>query len=228
MLRVSEVYPSFQGEGPNTGKPTVFIRFAGCNLKCPGWPCDTPQAIDPKIYTKEQVHYTAIDLIAKAREFEVDNYCLTGGEVFLQSTQDLESLVTGLRRIHTTVEVFTNGTRPISTRVRNLVDNFILDWKLPGSGEYPFRGADQGNLIGNLHDLREYDAIKFTVKDRADYEEAVKRWSSLHFDGVVYCGVVWGALSESRLAEWMLEDKLPWRLNVQLHKYVFGAETRYT
>lgn len=238
-LRVVEIYPSFQGEGPNTGKPTVFIRFAGCNLKCPGWPCDTQHAIDPKIFTKEQKPYTPAALVAEAAYMGPSNFCLTGGEVFLQPIEDLECLVAELQKIHTpvgsrpTVEIFTNGTLPISRSVIDKVTTFILDWKLPGSGE-DIGGAwsPDSNLWTNIKHLGPKDAIKFTIKDRRDFDKARDRYdfllSVIPFGGVVYCGPVWGALEAAELAEWMLEAKLPWNLNIQSHKYIWHPDARRT
>lgn len=235
-LRVSEIYASFQGEGPNTGRPTTFVRFAGCNLKCPGWPCDTPYAIDPKIFNKEQVTYTPLALAQVATKYDTNNICFTGGEVFIQPIHDLQSLMEDLQNSHTaecSLEVFTNGTKHISPRVRNLLDTIVLDWKLPGSGEDISRswGPDT-NLWRNIQALGPKDAIKFTIKDRKDYEVAKERYEWLRKQdtkgGVVYCGVVWGHIDTSELAGWILEDHLPWNLNVQVHKYIWPPDARRT
>jgi 7-carboxy-7-deazaguanine synthase len=236
-LRISEIYPSFQGEGPNTGKPTTFVRFAGCNLKCAGWPCDTPHAIDPKIFTKEQKIYTdPWELAMEIGQFSTTNICFTGGEAFIQSIDDLESLLRWIEQIHTpkcSLEVFTNGTRSIPTAVRRKFNTIVLDWKLPGSDEL-IGGAygPDSNLWRNIRALGPGDAIKFTIKDRKDYVVAKERYNLLQrqdsIGGVVYCGVVWGALDTSELASWILEDQLPWHLNVQTHKYVWHPDARRT
>lgn len=241
-LRVSEIYPSFQGEGPNVGKPTTFVRFAGCNLKCPGWPCDTPHAIDPKTFIKEQVIYSPLALYNVITDYNPMNVCFTGGEVLIQHQDDLQYVVDELSPTHTT-ELFTNGTRPMSTSLRSKFGTIILDWKLPGSGEvsrygpmlevYPGNGADQGHVLRNIKALGPNDAIKFTIKDRNDYTEARARYENFirkldTFSGVVLCGPVWGAIDASELAGWMLADGLPWHLNIQTHNYVFGAHTRRT
>src|SRR5690348_12888833 len=110
MLRLSETYTSFQGEGPNTGMRTQFVRFAGCNFKCPGWACDTPHAIDPKIFTKEQRPYEPQELADYVLGFRTQHICLTGGEPFLQNQTELNDFVVALVREGCTVEVFTNGS----------------------------------------------------------------------------------------------------------------------
>lgn len=234
MLRVSEIYNSFQGEGPNTGRPTTFLRFAGCNLKCPGWPCDTQHAIDPKIFTKEQVLYTPDRLAAKVAEHttHTNHLCLTGGEVFLQGIRGLQSLLQWLQKIHTplgslTIEVFTNGTMTIPYDISRGLDTIVLDWKLPGSGE----NGEVEAVFVNVSHLRPIDAVKFTVKDRQDYEVAKERYGWMRkasIGSVVYCGPVWDHIDAAELAGWMLEDSLPWRLNVQTHKFIWHPDARKT
>src|SRR3954453_605533 len=92
-LRLLEPYPSTQGEGPNVGKLTQFVRFAGCNLKCPGWPCDTPFSIDPAQYRNEMQLVTARTLarsvFAEFTATGAENICLTGGEPTLQPQGEL-------------------------------------------------------------------------------------------------------------------------------------------
>jgi 7-carboxy-7-deazaguanine synthase len=226
VLRVSEVYPSYQGEGPNTGRPTVFVRFAGCNLKCPGWPCDTPHAIEPKIFQKEQQVMLPEALVVEASKYGIDNICLTGGEPFLQKRPDLIAFVSELRRRGKRVECFTNGTINWGSLVDH-IHHFIMDWKLPGSGEFP----DEQSVLNNFATLGENDAVKFTVKDFDDLARAeaiFHRYIGSNKQGVqVYCGVVFGAeLTEAALANEMLQRKLPWSLNVQVHKYIWTPDER--
>lgn len=227
MLRVSEVYASYQGEGPNTGKPTVFVRFAGCNFTCAGWACDTPHAIDPKIYRKEQRVVTAMDLAWEVHALGIKNVCMTGGEPFLQQRGPLFDFTYILQSEGHTIEAFTNGSRPwnaVGKPITDHVDNFIMDWKLPGSGEFP----DETNILQNLSLMSQNDAVKFTIKDDADYERARYIYDRYLGNGrVVFCGVVWdGEVTTERLAERMLRDKLPWHLNVQVHKYIWNADKR--
>lgn len=228
MLRVVETYASYQGEGPNTSKPTVFVRFAGCNFKCPSWPCDTQHAIDPTIFAKLQSSYSPVALADHVLSFKTDNVCLTGGEVFLQNKTDLREFINALKTSNEncSVEIFTNGSLSWGEDIPLMVDTFIVDWKLPGSGEdYTFTWQV---FQENLEHLNQLDAIKFTIKDRADYEEAKSRYENdikgTDDEPLVYAGVVWGAMETEELCRWMQEDMLPWRLNVQVHKFVWDPD----
>jgi 7-carboxy-7-deazaguanine synthase len=227
-LRVVEMYASYQGEGPNTGLPTVFVRFAGCNFKCAGWACDTQHAIDPKLFRKTQVPYDPYELADKVHEFGIRNICLTGGEVFLQNHDSLEGFTRRLGNNDHNVEVFTNGALDWPEwAYESYIQNFIVDWKLPGSGEFP----DDEKMLDKLKEMGDEDAIKFTILDRADYERALyiyDRWiKPLPFSSrpLVYCGVVWDKLKTDELCTWMLADKLDWRLNVQVHKFIWHPDT---
>lgn len=236
-LRVSEVYLSVQGEGPNVGTATVFVRFGGCNLRCPGWPCDTPYAIDPAVYRNEWQARTPIELAAEvvrvAKNVQKYNVCLTGGEPFLQKNSDLEEFVKALRGIHGVydVECFSNGTLIYPKWAIEEID-FVMDWKLFGSGE---DAQDPKRIINlsNLSNLWSSDSVKFVIKDRTDYEQAKqlyqKYWTEYDC-GInrvrVYYGVVWGALELKTLVEWVLEDGLPWFLNIQIHNYIWDRTQR--
>jgi 7-carboxy-7-deazaguanine synthase len=228
-LRVVEVYASYQGEGPNTSRPTVFVRFAGCNFKCPGWPCDTQHAIQPKIFTQLQKFYEPEDLCDEVLAFGIDNICLTGGEVFLQNLNDLDVFIRGLKvaRDSANVEVFTNGSLDWGDVIPLMVDNFILDWKLPGSGEEYAGKLD--TLMTNFEHLNNLDAVKFTINDEDDYQTAKLRYTTqikgIEEEPMVYAGIVWnGKWRTEELCEWMLRDGLPWKLNVQVHKFVWDPD----
>jgi len=228
MLRVVETYASYQGEGPNTTRPTVFVRFAGCNFKCAGWPCDTQHAIQPAQFTKLQKFWDPVALADHVLSFGIDNICLTGGEVFLQGKAQLTAFITSLKGTRETVEVecFTNGALTWGDDLPYIIDTFILDWKLPGSGEsYDL----QGPFLNNFEFLEAHDAVKFTIKDETDYELAKHRYVSVikgrQEEPMVYAGVVWqGKWSTEELCEHMLRDDLDWRLNVQVHKFVWHPD----
>src|SRR5215831_11620988 len=116
MMRLSEIYASLQGEGPRVGLPTIFVRFAGCNLRCPGWPCDTPYAIDPATSRKEWLtrtpHQIAEDISMVIATSGATNICFTGGEPFLQPSEEFHKLLVELVVLAQglTFEAFTNGT----------------------------------------------------------------------------------------------------------------------
>lgn len=223
-LRTVEEYVSYQGEGPNTTRPTLFVRFAGCNFKCPGWPCDTQHAIQPSQFKKLQTFWTAAKLADRILSFETPNVCLTGGEVFLQNKTELAECLELVKSTYPEwqIECFTNGGLAWDARLVGLIDTFIVDWKLPGSGEE----YDPTPVLGdNLKILGDTDAIKFTIKDRRDYEEAKRRYKEhiqpLTDQPQIYAGVVWGAMQTEELCKWMLDDNLDWNLNVQVHKFVW-------
>lgn len=228
MLRLSERYISFQGEGPNTGKQTVFVRFAGCNFKCAGWACDTQHAIDPTIFTREQQLLEPEELANRIIGDHVTNVCLTGGEPFLQNQKELHALIMSLKDAGRTVEVFTNGSLLWDLLKINLdyIDNVIMDWKLPGSGEFP----DEERMLTNLANLCNRDAIKFTVKDRDDFDCALRIWTSyiqpIANRPVVWCGPVWGSLTSEKVAKWIVNSETQWNLNTQVHKYIWSPDAR--
>lgn len=230
-MRLSEVYTSTQGEGPRVGRPTTFVRFAGCNLKCPGWACDTQHAIDPKLYRHEWQEVTPQELFdvieAETAKYGVTNICLTGGEPFLQPANQLQELVARLRNRLFHVEAFTNGTLlwPMPT-VKNI--SFVMDWKLRGSGEV----VDETNLMANVVRLGAGDSIKFTVASRNDLVQAYdiyhRVWSHIAEEVEFFVGPVWGKFEPAEVVEWILEHKLPWRLTIQTHKYIWPPDARRT
>lgn len=232
MLRVSEIYLSVQGEGPRAGMPTVFVRFAGCNLRCAGWPCDTPHAIFPELYRKEWRSIRVIDVVNEIKVVAGDrkvNICFTGGEPFLQKHEDLAALVDTLSdhpEIHAlTFECFSNGTLQYPDWALEQLC-FIMDWKLVGSQEDPYNAM----RFRNLALLRSADAVKFVIKDWNDFNQAVALYDEFIVEGKsrveVYYGAVWGAVSNEELIGWVLDAKLPWRLNVQVHNYIWDRKKR--
>lgn len=235
-LRISEIYLSIQGEGPRVGEPTIFVRFGGCNLKCPGWPCDSQFAIDPQYrsewmdHTPEEVTKLVITAIGEQPKV---NICLTGGEPFLQQKHELEILVTLLYDIVevNVVECFSNGTLEYPLWAIEQI-HFVMDWKLPGSGEkteVPMR-------LKNFSELTSKDAVKFTIANDMDFETALLVYNENFFayDDMpeledlpqVFFGAVWGKVTNEELIFWVFERNLPWRLNVQVHNYVYDRNKR--
>ena len=229
-LRVSEIYNSVQGEGHYTGTPTLFLRFAGCNMRCPGWPCDTEHAINPKIWRKESVRHSAHSLlevvINEAHQNYIKNVCLTGGEPFMQPSGMLEELCKGLEESAFNVEAFTNGSFLFPKWASTIVK--MMDWKLEGSGEADVKLETR---LENAVNLSPIDGIKFVCTDRNDFDEAKNIWGQLTTDprwrgAQFWVGSAWDRLSEQTLVEWLLEEGLPWKLNVQVHKYIWPANER--
>lgn len=220
MLRVSEVYTSIQGEGPNVGQPTQFMRFGGCNLRCPGWPCDTQHAIDPK-YRNEWERYEVDGVIARVDPWP-RRITLTGGEPFLQPLNDLKQLCDWAIRMGYSIDVFTNGTINWPDWVGHYGLQLITDWKLPGSGEDPF----DAKRIANVQETPNVFP-KFTVASRFDYDTAVGFMDTYTLNPtMVYIGAVWGKVAESTLADWIMKDKLDVNFNVQVHNYIWDRDER--
>lgn len=205
-LRVSEIFHSIQGEADAVGWPSVFIRLTGCPLRCT-W-CDTPYAFEGGQWR------TLDDILGEVRHFEAHYVCVTGGEPLAQKR--CLDLLTRLCDAGYEVSLETSGALDISgvdPRVRR-----VMDLKAPGSGEAA------RNLWSNLDHLTPRDQIKFVLADRADYDWAVAmlRERALQERCTVLFSPVYGQLEPRELAEWILEDRLPVRLQIQLHKYLWG------
>lgn len=233
-LRVSEVYLSIQGEGPRVGSPTVFVRFAGCNLRCPNWACDTPHAIDPTLYRLDAKLLTVEEIVQQVEDVAPHgaDICYTGGEPFLQNHDSFQQLVIALaKKGYLTQEAFTNGTlRYPDWAYDELL--LVLDWKLTGAGEDFSPGANSWHdtRMKNLEGLSEGDVVKFTIADGNDYDEA-KNWynilGSANPEVDFIYGVVWGKLEAKDLIEWVLRDGLvEWTYSHQLHNVIWDRSER--
>lgn len=227
-MRLSEIYTSVQGEGPGVGHMTQFIRFAGCNLRCPGWPCDTQHAIDPAKYRHEWIDCGPQHILDQLPEYP-KRVTLTGGEPFLQPQREMLPFIEALNRSGYFIEVFTNGTLrwPPNVGYWNPQINIIMDWKLPGSGEDPYNET----RAQNLQKLGAKDAVKFVMKDEEDFKQAVHTVRELRrmghrIDAQIYYGAVWGAIDSARLVELVQQERLDWKLNVQVHNYIYDRDQR--
>jgi len=231
-LRLIEHYVSTQGEGPHAGKATQFVRFAGCSMRCPGWPCDTPFAIEPRVFMKEGGSYkqTVQELVSscveKREETGAWRICLTGGEPFLQKKDLMDELTEALVELDFEIEAFSNGSFVYSPIALYNV-NFMMDWKLNGSGEGDSFLVER---TINALNLGTGDGIKFVCKDEDDFKQAIKVWNTLKDEvdpGLIFwVGAAWDVFPESRIVELVLENKLPWRLNVQVHNFIWPANER--
>lgn len=227
MLRLSELYTSTQGEGQHVGKMTVFCRFAGCNMRCAGWPCDTPHAILPEIWRHESERLAppilAARIMALCEDTGATHVCYTGGEPFMQQERDLYELTRILIGHDLSVEVFTNGSFIFPEWVGATLD-VMMDWKLAGSLEDQ---THRDERFANAFQLRDSDGIKFVVKDFTDCEEAFDLWKNdIKTRAQFWVGTAWDQLYERDIVEFIKANKLPWRLNVQVHKYIWPADER--
>jgi 7-carboxy-7-deazaguanine synthase len=166
------------------------------------------------------------DIMAKIHESPGNNVCITGGEPTMQPPDLLSDLAMGLLEMGYTIDVFTNGSLvkfPL-WMLNNDQVSVIMDWKLGGSGEAQ-RGVEI--RIENLKTLSEKDNVKFVIADDVDFGEAVSLWNAFkemtpaHF----WVGCAWGKYNEAELIGRVLEEDLPWRVNVQVHKFIWpGVE----
>lgn len=211
MLTVNEIFHSIQGESTHTGRPCVFVRLTGCDLRC-DW-CDTPYAFH------EGRKLDVEEIVADVEQYRCDLVEITGGEPLLQ--KGVYPLMDRLLAAGATVLLETGGHVSVARVPAAVVK--IMDVKCPGSGE-----CDR-NAWENLSRLTDRDQVKFVIADRVDYEfarDVVRRHKLETRCGAVLFSAVHGALPPARLAEWMLADRLPVRLQIQLHKHLWGAATR--
>jgi 7-carboxy-7-deazaguanine synthase len=211
MLTVNEIFHSVQGESTFAGRPCVFVRLTACDLRC-SW-CDTPYAF------YEGSKRSLDDVIGEVDRYGCSLVEVTGGEPLLQ--EDVYTLLQRLLESGKTVLLETGGHRSTERVPDNVVT--ILDVKCPGSGEVA------KNDWKNLERLRPHDEVKFVVKDRADYEfarDVIARHELAGRAAAIHLSPVHGVLDPKTLSEWVLADKLPVRVQLQLHKYIWSPDTR--
>ena len=207
-LRIFEIFHSLQGESSRVGLPTVFVRLTGCPLRC-GY-CDTEYAFHGGSTQSFD------DILAQVASYQARYVCVTGGEPLAQ--KGCHDLLTKLCDAGYQVSLETSGAMDISqvdTRV-----SVIMDIKTPGSGEV------SKNLWANIAHLKAKDEVKFVLVDRTDYDWAKQILGQ--YDLTQKCPVlfspVYKTLPPADLAAWVLEDHLPVRMQVQLHKILWGEK----
>lgn len=206
QLRISEIFHSLQGESSRTGLPTVFVRLTGCPLRCTY--CDTEYAFSGGANMRLR------DILDAVAGFDTPYVTVTGGEPLAQKhcLQLLHELCDAGYR----VSLETGGAFAIDGVDERVVK--VMDIKTPSSGE-----MDQ-NLWENIEALHEHDEIKFVLGDAQDYEwarEVLRRYGLERRCSVLFSPVQ-DKLSPTQLADWILRDRLPVRMQVQLHKLLWG------
>ncbi len=207
VLRITEIFYSLQGETSRAGLPTVFIRLTGCPLRC-GY-CDTAYAF------QGGEAWAVDDILQRVAQWSCPYVCVTGGEPLAQ--RHVHVLLSALCDAGYNVSLETSGAldiQPVDARVSR-----IVDIKTPGSGEV------QRNLWSNIHHLTAQDEVKFVIVNEDDYqwarhcldEYAIPQRSPVLFSPVF-------GLPPAHLAEWILRDQLPVRMQLQLHKLIWGEE----
>ncbi|SFO12947.1 7-carboxy-7-deazaguanine synthase QueE [Nitrosospira briensis] len=205
-LRVSEIFFSLQGETSRVGLPTVFVRLTGCPLRC-GY-CDTEYAF------QGGDRISIVDILTKVASYGTRYVTVTGGEPLAQ--KECLALLSLLCEAHYSVSLETSGALDVSA-VDPCVSK-ILDIKTPGSGEA------ERNRWSNLDCLTSQDEVKFVLCDETDYLWAVEVLRERRLDRIcpVLFSPVYGKLDPAALAAWVLRDHLPVRVQVQLHKLLWG------
>ncbi|BCZ97671.1 TPA: 7-carboxy-7-deazaguanine synthase QueE [Legionella pneumophila subsp. pneumophila] len=206
QLRITEIFHSLQGESVTVGLPTVFVRLTGCPLRCQY--CDTAYAFSGG----EVVEID--DILNKVASYQCQHVCVTGGEPLAQP--GCIPLLSKLCDAGYSVSLETSGARDIASVDQRVM--IVMDLKTPDSRE-----ADK-NLLSNLSFLKPTDQIKFVLCSRTDYEWACSMLSEYQLAERVQLlfSPSWNQLNPTDLANWIIQDKLPVRFQLQLHKILWN------
>ncbi len=209
MLKINEIFYSIQGESSYTGLPTVFIRLTFCNLRCTY--CDSEYAFyDGKDYSIDEI-------ITEIEKYNCKLVEITGGEpLFQKNSLDLMKILCD-KNYEVLLE--TSGSLPIKDVDKRV--KIIMDLKTPSSR------MEKKNLLENLNYLKEFDEVKFVIGDRTDFEWSKSLLPKINLDykNIIF-STVFGKLDNKTLAEWILEEKIKVRFQLQIHKYIWHPETK--
>lgn len=205
QLRVTEIFYSLQGESTKIGLPTVFIRLTGCPLRCHY--CDTTYAF------KGGTILSINDILHEIKQYTCEHICVTGGEPLAQL--GVCNLLQSLCDLGYQVSLETSGAISIAKIDPRVM--VIMDLKTPDSGE-----ADK-NLLENIKYLKPSDQIKFVLGSKADYHWAAEMLKNLKLNekAQILFSPSWDKLDNKDLAEWILQDRLPVRMQLQMHKILW-------
>ena len=205
-LKINEIFLSIQGEAASVGWPTVFVRLTGCPLRCQY--CDTEYAFHGGGWA------SVPEILAQVAGYSIPRVCVTGGEPLAQ--RGCSKLLTALCEAGYQVSLETSGALDISDVDRRVAR--VVDVKTPGSGE------QSRNRLENFQALQPTDQLKFVICNREDYEwsREMLRTHALDRKCTVLFSPSYRETQPEVLAQWILDDRLPVRLQVQLHKYLWG------
>ena len=209
MIKINEIYLSVQGESTHTGLPCIFIRLTGCNLRC-SW-CDTAYAFH------EGKNMSIDEILQKVESFGIHLVEITGGEPLMQ-----DNVYTLMRRLienRYKVMLETGGSISLERVPKDVIK--IMDLKCPGSGE------QEKNNLDNLKLLAPHDEVKFVILDRKDYEwsrDIIEKFK-INETAHILLSPVFDKLELKEMVKWILEDRLPVRLQTQLHKIIWDKNT---
>ena len=206
QVRITEIFHSLQGESVTVGLPTVFIRLTGCPLRCQY--CDTAYAFNGGKMTSIEA------ILEKVASYDCQYVCVTGGEPLAQP--DSYSLLQQLCDAGYQVSLETSGARDIASVDKRVM--VVMDLKTPDSGE------NAKNLFTNLEHLKPSDQIKFVLCSRKDYDWACQIMKEFNLPERVQIlfSPSWNELNPTQLADWIVNDKLPVRFQLQLHKILWN------
>jgi len=208
QCRVTEIFYSLQGETRTVGLPTVFVRLTGCPLRCTF--CDTAYAF----HGGKKMDIT--EIVGTVQDYHPRYVTVTGGEPLAQKS--CLSLLTALCDLGVEVSLETSGAIDIKDVDSRVV--CVMDLKTPGSGE------ESRNRYDNITLLKPKDQLKFVICDRVDYDWAVNKLTE--YELIDQCEVLFspihGQLNPADLADWIVEDNLPVRMQIQMHKYLWHDE----
>jgi len=209
MIKINEIYLSVQGESTHTGLPCIFIRLTGCNLRC-SW-CDTAYAFH------EGKNMSIDEILQKVENFGIHLVEITGGEPLMQD--NIYTLIRRLIEKGYKVMLETGGSISLERVPKDVIK--IMDLKCPGSGE------QEKNNLDNLKLLAPHDEVKFVILDKKDYEwsrDIIKKYK-INETAHVLLSPVFDKLELKEMVKWILEDRLPVRLQTQLHKIIWDKNT---
>ena len=205
---VNEIFLSIQGESLSAGYPTIFVRFTGCNIRCQY--CDTAYAYS------EGKDMSPEEILQEIKKLSYNRVCLTGGEPLLQ--KDLGNLLKLLGDYIVTIE--TNGSIKLDTLQLCNNHSIVMDMKTPSSG------CSDTMQFNNFEILSDRDEIKFVIGDRYDYEWSKVIMCKYFKKGNITFSPVFGKIEYKDIVEWILNDRLNVRFQLQLHKFIWNPDKR--
>lgn len=216
-MKVNEIFFSIQGESGSIGLPTIFVRFTGCNLRCTY--CDT------KYSYFEGETGTPEGIMEQVRAYGIKRVCLTGGEPLIQPRAEMQLLLDMLAAEDYEVSIETDGSIDVSKFSLHPHQRFILDMKVPSSGM-----ADKMDFENLRRIIPERDEVKFVMGSREDYEWSKNLIQEYRLNPAagyqLIFSPIFGEITYQQLVDWILEDKLDVRFQVQLHKIVWDPNER--
>lgn len=207
-MKVNEIFLSIQGEGVSTGYPTIFVRFTGCNLRCSY--CDTTYSYD------EGTDMSIEEIYEKIKKLKYKRICITGGEPLLQDgIGELLSLLNDYE-----VNIETNGSVNLNKFKLCKKHRFTMDMKVPSSME------SQKMILENFNYLGENDEIKFVIGKREDYEWCKQLIKNYYKKGIITFSPIFNKIDSKEIINWILEDELDVKFQLQIHKIIWDPEEK--